>query len=1150
MSVIKEEDGRIVSINGSIVQVKGLSSYRMGEITYVGEERLVGEVIVVERDIATIQVYEPVEGLRINDPVYPTGKSLTAELGPGLLSNIFDGIQRPLDRIKQISKSDFIRRGIRINALDRQKKWQFEPNKEIGKGDIIHGGDVLGEVQETKTIISKILAPPDFSGELIEIQEKGDYTIIEPILLSKNNDGKKEEISLMHEWPVRIARPFSTKLPVSEPLITGQRIIDMFFPIAKGGTAAIPGGFGTGKCVSGDTLILRKEGNLEKIEDLYKEALDGDNLVEKDSDDETLIRLKKPLRVLSFNQKDGYITEGKATHLYKGYSSKMIRVTTKKGRSVTLTPLHKLQIFDGKESIEKESQKLNVGEFVLSPRKLSYHYKNITRKKISVYDIDDSLRTADKNAIKEIRESVDKYISLNNISLIQMAEKLNVSADVFNGFYYGINNPTLRFIKKLQRITKKEINFKTVKAERQSDSVKLPNEMNPELAEFLGLLLSDGRITNYKTMYLYNNDNQIRERFSTLVQILFDSKSKERVENNVKTTVFYSRPVGIFLQYLNFPSEKKSRTASVPDLIQMSEDEDLIHFLNAYIAGDGYVKGYTLEIATASKSISSGLCYILSRLNIIYRKTKQTVKDHDYYRISIEGSQLEELGHLFKMHGVTEYEKTKKIYGYTIKNIDHFISSDAIPISINLLTESKKLFINSHSNPRKSKALTAIKNVSTGRKITNKTLEDIIYLIKEQNQDDSPEESLDIVQRLDYIKQLHSEFYFDEIKAIELLNWDEEVYDLVVEKYHNFIGGNEPFVLHNTVIQHQMSKWSNANVVVYIGCGERGNEMTDVLREFPKLIDPYTDNPLMARTILLANVSNMPVAAREASIYMGITMAEYYRDQGYAVLLTADSTSRWAEALREISGQLAELPVEEGFPAYLGTRLANFYERAGKVIPIGSPYREGSINITAAVSPPGGDFSEPVTANTKRFVKTFWGLDSTLANRKHFPSINWLSSYSGYISEIEEWALESGLEDWGRYRQEMMNLLIKDEELQHIIELIGAKALPSDEQLIILIADIIKSGILQQSAFHPVDTFCPLDKQMKMMKLILLFYQRADILIKNGCPISLITSLKSVHFLKRMKEDVSNENLIQLNKIEDYIHSEMEEVGSRCGNRI
>ena len=599
MSKTTVENARIISIKGSTVQVKGLSSYKMGEITYIGEERLIGEIIVIEHEIATIQVYEPLEGLRINDPVYPTGHSLSAELGPGLLSNIFDGIQRPLETIKKITNSAFIERGIQTSALNRNKKWEFFPNGDLKKGEHIHSGDKLGVVQETKTIESLILVPPNIQGELVEIQDKGDYTVIDPIVTLKTKEGIKRQLTMMQEWPVRIARPFLRKIPVHEPLITGQRIIDMFFPITKGGTAAIPGGFGTGK----------------------------------------------------------------------------------------------------------------------------------------------------------------------------------------------------------------------------------------------------------------------------------------------------------------------------------------------------------------------------------------------------------------------------------------------------------------------------------------------------------------------------------------------------------------------TVIQHQLSKWSNADVVIYIGCGERGNEMTDVLREFPKLIDPYTKNPLMDRTLLIANVSNMPVAAREASIYMGITMAEYFRDQGFNVLLTADSTSRWAEALREISGQLEEMPVEEGYPAYLGARLANFYERAGHVVAIGSPYREGSINITAAVSPPGGDFSEPVTSNTKRFVKTFWGLDPTLANRKHFPSINWFSSYSGYIEAIEEWALESGLEDWGRYRQEMFTILQQDNELQQIVELIGAKALPADEQLTILVAEIIKEGFLQQSAFHPVDSFCPIDKQMRMMNLMLLFYNRARILIKNGCPISLINSLKSVKLLKRMKEDVPNDNMMKLNKIEDYIHSEIEDLGTKYGNR-
>ncbi|TET77158.1 MAG: V-type ATP synthase subunit A, partial [Candidatus Heimdallarchaeota archaeon] len=244
-----EERARIVTIKGSTVEVRGLSSYRMGEITYVGEEKLIGEIIEIERDFATVQVYEPLEGLKINDPVYPTGKSLSAELGPGLLSNIFDGIQRPLEQIKKILSSSFIQRGIHINALDRYKKWQFEPNKDLTKGHLVKGGDVLGSVQETETIKCNILVPPNTNGELLSIQEKGEFKITDPIAELKGSDKKKKELTLMHEWPVRVARPFLKKLPVHEPLVTGQRIIDMFFPIAKGGTAAIPGGFGTGKTI-------------------------------------------------------------------------------------------------------------------------------------------------------------------------------------------------------------------------------------------------------------------------------------------------------------------------------------------------------------------------------------------------------------------------------------------------------------------------------------------------------------------------------------------------------------------------------------------------------------------------------------------------------------------------------------------------------------------------------------------------------------------------------------------------------------------------------------------------------------------------------------------------------------------------------------
>ncbi len=585
----------VETIKGTLVKAKGLSSHRMGEIVLVGENKLVGEIIRIDASEAIIQVYEPLDGLVMKEPVFPTGKSLTAELGPGLLTNIFDGIQRPLKDIRVLCSNGFIPKGIHVNSLDRKKRWPFVLSPTISKGKLLNPGDIIGEIPETDSIRCKIMVPPHVSGEVIEINLHDEYTIDDYVLKLLTIKGDEVKIGLMHEWPVRIPRPCKTKLPLSEPLVTGQRVIDMLFPLAKGGTAAVPGAFGTGK----------------------------------------------------------------------------------------------------------------------------------------------------------------------------------------------------------------------------------------------------------------------------------------------------------------------------------------------------------------------------------------------------------------------------------------------------------------------------------------------------------------------------------------------------------------------TVTQHALSKWSNADIIVYIGCGERGNEMTSVLQDFPKLIDPYTKNSLLDKTVLIANTSNMPVAARESSIYMGLAIAEFYRDQGLSVLLTADSTSRWAEALREIAGQLEDMPVEEGYPAYLGSRLANFYERAGKVQVYGSPSREGSINITAAVSPPGGDFSEPVTTNTKRFVKTFWALDPALANKKHFPSINWLNSYSGYTKEIEYWALETGLDDWGRYRQEILMILQRDAEMQNIVELIGSKALPADEQLLLLVAQIIKEGFLQQNAFSIIDAFCSIEKQMKMMKLISSFYQRVKLLSEHGCPIPLISNLECIQNLKRMKETISNDDISSFDDLEIALITEIEHLGAK-----
>ena len=332
-----------------------------------------------------------------------------------------------------------------------------------------------------------------------------------------------------------------------------------------------------------------------------------------------------------------------------------------------------------------------------------------------------------------------------------------------------------------------------------------------------------------------------------------------------------------------------------------------------------------------------------------------------------------------------------------------------------------------------------------------------------------------------------------------------------------------------TVAEQTLAKWSDTQIVVYIGCGERGNEMTDVLTEFPELVDPRTKMPLIQRTILIANTSNMPVAAREASIYTGITMAEYYRDMGYDVALMADSTSRWGEALREVSGRLEEMPGEEGYPAYLATRLAAFYERAGRVVCLGSDERLGSITIVGAVSPPGGDFSEPITQNTLRIAGTFWALDTSLAYRRHFPSVNWIKSYSLYLDSIQEWFVQSGFDEWKEMRDVTMYLLQKEVELQEIVQLVGPDALPESEKAILEVTRMIREDFLQQSAYHEIDSFCPLEKQYWMLKVILNFYNRTSEAMNRGVALNKILKLPLKQEIGRMKE------LADVGKIKDLI---------------
>ena len=565
-----EKTGKIYGINGPVIYLKGKNGFKMSEMVYVGKEHLVGEVISLDKELTTIQVYEETSGLRPGEEVTASGAAVSVTLAPGILNNIFDGIERPLERIAE-SGGAFITRGVSVDELDKEKLW--DTHMTVGIGDLVHGGTIIAEVPETRAIVHKCMVPPDVEGKVVSVVPDGQYTITDTLVTLELADGTLKELSMTQRWPIRVPRPVSERYPASVPLVTGQRILDTMFPIAKGGTAAIPGGFGTGK----------------------------------------------------------------------------------------------------------------------------------------------------------------------------------------------------------------------------------------------------------------------------------------------------------------------------------------------------------------------------------------------------------------------------------------------------------------------------------------------------------------------------------------------------------------------TMTQHQIAKWSDADIIIYIGCGERGNEMTQVLEEFSELVDPKSGNPLMDRTALIANTSNMPVAAREASIYTGLTLAEYYRDMGYDVAIMADSTSRWAEALRELSGRLEEMPAEEGFPAYLASRLSAFYERAGMMQTLNGA--TGSVSIIGAVSPQGGDFSEPVTQNTKRFVRCFWGLDKSLAYARHFPAIHWLSSYSEYLNDLSGWYSDHVSPKFVDYRNRLMAILNQESSLMEIVKLIGGDVLPDDQKLILEIARVIRLGFLQQNAFHKDDTCVSLEKQFKMMDVILYLYKKSRRLVAMGMPMSVLKAEGIYEKVIAIKYDVPNDNL-------------------------
>jgi V/A-type H+-transporting ATPase subunit A len=1067
--------GHVVRVAGPVVVARGLPTVHMYDVVQVGELKLIGEVIRLEGSDVTIQVYEDTTGIRVGEPVWSTQTPLVAELGPGLLGSIFDGLQRPLPELMDRS-GPFIARGVAAPALPRDRRWPFTPHVSVGQ--IVRAGDVLGSVPEppppappplslwesmgggrageggSPALAHRVLVPPGISGTVAEIQ-RGDFDVETPIAWIETGDGTElvssyietKAIRLMQQWPVRQPRPARRKLDPMTPLITGQRVIDTFFPIAKGGTAIIPGGFGTGKCIPGDTPVLLSDGTLTPIQDIFeanragsqspsprpspaflltvcRRGEGGGGGLERGQGEE-FIHLNPGLRVMSFDG-EGVVSRP-CNGLYRGWTDTLVQVRTRSGRVFQVTPVHRLFVVTPELEIrEVEAGELQPGDYLATPRRVV------------------------------VQGSV-QHLDYGNL----------------------------------------------FDAERQSSPVRLPPSLDEDFAEFLGFLLADGNLRP-TTVVFYNNDETLLARFDELARRLFDLSGNRGLSNTVHCTQLCSKVLTMLLIHLGIPQSgaSKSRTCRVPEIVMRSPDSHIQRFLGAYFACDGHVAagGKELEFSTASHAMQIGLSYLLLRLGILHQLRQRMVKGRPQYRVYIRGK--EEVGRFYQACAPQSWTSHKfdTIAAYLRDEKRNYTATDIVPISSRLFRECYEALGRPHAELEQRGVNPS--NFWDGKfRMTARTFKAFADYAQ--------------IPRLSAFAHSLDHIFCDPITELKQISGSTSVYDLTVPGTHNFVGGAGAVLFHNTIMEQTLAKWADADIMVYVGCGERGNEMTEVLAEFPELEDPRTGAPLMNRTVLIANTSNMPVAAREASIYTGITIAEYYRDMGYSVALLADSTSRWGEALREVSGRLEEMPAEEGYPAYLGARLAHFYERAGRVVVQGSEEREGSVTIIGAVSPPGGDFSEPMTQSSLRVAGTFWALDTSLARRRHFPAINWRTSFS--LHDLDDWFDGTVSSDWSALTTEAMSLLQQEEELLEIVQLVGADALAESERAILAVARRLREDFLQQSASDPVDSFCPPQKTCLMLRALLTFRRLLEAALARGVPLEKATAMPEVQGLSQVK---------------------------------
>jgi len=1027
--------GSVARVSGPVVIAEGLVDAKMYDVVRVGSLGLVGEIIRLVAGTATVQVYEDTTGIRPGDPVESTGQALSVELGPGLLKSIYDGVQRPLD-VVQKSVGDFITRGTSAPPLDEKAVWEFTATAKVGSEAT--PGTILGTVQETALILHKILVPPGVRGTLTDLKS-GKYTIRDRIGTLQTASGPVP-LTLTHKWVVRIPRPVTQKLAPDIPLVTGQRVIDTFFPVAKGGTACIPGPFGSGKCVGGDTPVLLGSGEVVPIEEVYAVARRSGNVTTDGTDE--WVQLRSPIALCSLV--GDTLVKSRTQVAYKGKSDSLVRVRTRSGRSVRVTPVHRLFTFgpDGSLS-ETAARDVKPGDYVASVRRIP-----------------------------------------------------------------GPAGP-------------RRLHVELPKLQRRGKTIRIPEAVTVDLAEFLGLFVSEGYVRAGRTVVFTNSDEALLARFLSLTRKLFDLDAKiERQVGRTPNVLAASTSLVNLLDRLG--TGRTSGEKRIPACVLASDNDVLAGFLRGYYLGDGGISDGEVEFCTKSRKLQTEMVYALSRFGIPSSLGHRWMNDVEYFRVFVRG--LANLSKLTDATGV-DTPKLAEIERYTRSKRTTYTATDVVPLSPR---EIERIYRAHFTYSGLLDDGIEIHNyIGNGERMGASTFSRFM----------NPYRSLGSLETLEpaasHLREQLEWLFCDEVVEVREERGPFDVYDFSVPEFgSNFVGGYGGLLLHNTVTQQQLAKWADSDIVVYVGCGERGNEMAEVLATFPKLQDPKSGRPLMERTVLIANTSNMPVAAREASVYTGITIAEYYRDMGYDVALMADSTSRWAEAMREISGRLEEMPGEEGYPAYLGRRIAEFYERSGRVITLSPEGRPGSITVVGAVSPPGGDTSEPVSQNTLRIARVFWALDASLASRRHFPSINWLQSYSLYTRDLESWYAQSLSKDFTALRQKALETLQKESELQEVVQLVGVDALPEREKAVLDVSRMLREDYLQQSAYDEVDTYTSIRKQALMLRMILRFGDLEQDAVAKGVTVARLQQLPVRTKLARMKWIPETEVDKQFNELE------------------